>query len=454
MLRSLRFLPLVLLAAVGACAPAKPPSQPMMFGAASTAPPPPFRAGAGHRGGLVADPGGTLDTTKFLRMDNAFAVPAGGGGGNLNGGGTAGSLAKWSGPTDIVNAVAGDDYLPTNGNGGGLTNLNASALASGTVPAARLALPIYCSVAIQAACDAGVDAGTLTTGGTNNTKVGVFIPSGRWYCASPVFLDADRVTLFGPSAGNAAPAELHSGTSNHPPVMAGYRRLEPWKAGSPEQVAGYPTTFSTNHRSTLDGEAGWDGTQAGRGLNFLRTRMPGSTMAAGAGDHWIQFYETPPQTGPHDHWGSSASQKMTVSFPLKNGAGGTLGIGPLFGMGETTNTNSVGPMPWMFTLGNPNMDPAGVGSTLVWFIFKTKEGGTNSVDTFRQCYINTPATSQSGWHHYTFHVDFTANDSSGCCRLLAWVDGVQTTSRASRRPTGSTTGRVPTTTRSRSRRRR
>jgi hypothetical protein len=38
---------------------------------------PAFLAGSTHNAGLVADPGATLDTTKFLRMDNTFATPSG-----------------------------------------------------------------------------------------------------------------------------------------------------------------------------------------------------------------------------------------------------------------------------------------------------------------------------------------------------------------------------------------
>jgi hypothetical protein len=73
------------------------------------------------------------------------------------------------------------------------------------------------ATAIQAALDAGVDAASLTTGAGNNTPVGVFVPSGDWYVSSPVFMDVDRVTLFGPPAGNAPPAQIVTPSTNFPP---------------------------------------------------------------------------------------------------------------------------------------------------------------------------------------------------------------------------------------------
>jgi hypothetical protein len=270
--------------------------------------------------------------------------------------------------------------------------------------------------------DAGVDAASLTTGAGNNTPVGIFVPSGDWYVSSPVFMDVDRVTLFGPPAGNAPPAQIVTPSTNFPPVMVGIKRIEPWGPGSPEFTAGYSKTFDTGHRFSLTGAAGWDGTQVGK--YALTTRQPGSTMPAGAGDHWISWFGTPPAHGTFDHWGGPNSRTLTVSFAIKGNGASALGGGPLFGMGDTT---SVGPQPWLFVLGNPGLDPAASGNTLVWFVFRTKEGGSSDIDNYRQCYINTPATTQTGWHHYTFHVDFTTNDGSGMCRLLGWVDGVQTT---------------------------
>jgi microcystin-dependent protein len=108
-------------------------------------------------GGAVPTP--PNNTTTYLRGDGTFAAPAGSGtvtdASVISANGFTGTVAtstttpaitigtsvtgvlKGDG-TGISPATAGTDYLAPNGDGSGLTNLNASSVASGTLPTARL----------------------------------------------------------------------------------------------------------------------------------------------------------------------------------------------------------------------------------------------------------------------------------------------------------------------------
>jgi hypothetical protein len=84
-------------------------------------------SGAGHASGLVPDPGATAGTTKFLREDATFAVPAGGGGGSVfvaSGAGHASGLVPDPGATAGTTKFLREDAtfaVPAGGGGGGAT---------------------------------------------------------------------------------------------------------------------------------------------------------------------------------------------------------------------------------------------------------------------------------------------------------------------------------------------
>lgn len=204
---------------------------------------------------------GTPDGTKFVRDDGTLATPVGGGGG-IGGSGTSGQLARFTAGGTIGNVTAGTD-------GSNLVNLNGAAITSGQIPMARmatgspngskfvrddgqLAIPpggggvsyhgirtadirdfgavpylndnvvVDNAVAIQAAANSLVDPSNLARGEANSAGGRLFIPSGVWWCLSPVFLN-DNITVQGEGMGATS---LHAFNVNSPPLMIGTRYTE------------------------------------------------------------------------------------------------------------------------------------------------------------------------------------------------------------------------------------
>ena len=97
-------------------------------GAVSTAQLPLFGvSGSSHSPGAVPDPGAVAGTTRYLREDGTWSVPAGGSGGLSTGGGTPGTPQVIAGATADYNFLQGSGTVLTDNTGNG----NNGALGSG-----------------------------------------------------------------------------------------------------------------------------------------------------------------------------------------------------------------------------------------------------------------------------------------------------------------------------------
>lgn len=270
-----------------------------------------------------------------------------------------------------------------------------------------------CSVAIQAAID------SLSA---NNPTGKVFIPAGDWNILSPIMVDKDHVRIEGVGYSSRVLTSNH----NLSAFIVNQRRAELYKADSPQGLAGYPTAFDgSKYRTSLDGQAGWDGTQAGRGLNFIRSRAFGSTMAGTTGDHWFTFWECPPSTGAGgDLWKSDASRQFTIQVAVKRPDDGPYLTGYICGMGGKA-PGYLQPEPFMLFAGNSDGVTNDADHAFhLWL--SVAEQGRNVFNSARG--FDFGDCTLAGWQHLTIYVNLMGtdpHDGSGCCEIACWQNGVQ-----------------------------
>jgi hypothetical protein len=272
--------------------------------------------------------------------------------------------------------------------------------------------------AIQAAIDAAVGPAAVASGRGNGTPVVVKVPSGNYWCGSPVFVDYDRVTL----VGEGPSTQIHTGNGNYPPVIAAIKRREPYKTASPQQAAGLSTDFSSQtHRVSLDGQ--FDPSVTGTGRYYLLSKAQGSTSPSA--DHWLYWQNTPPCYGKKDYWNGDGSREFTLQIAVKNPGGGALNHGYICGFGDDSGGPGT-PAVWQLWCS----DAGGNGDQLFYFYFYTPEGGRNNQSAARVFGFGDPTAAgadANGWYHLTVYVNLGANDGSGMCALAAWQNGTQRT---------------------------
>lgn len=262
-----------------------------------------------------------------------------------------------------------------------------------------------CTLAIQAAHDSLLDTNGQA-GFQNGTQGVVYIPSGRWTCLSPVWLDGDRIELHGEGPSSV----LTTSNVGAPPVILGLRRKTIWRGGT--LFAKLPHTFAPDHRVDLFGKLDQTAARAPGQRFGLRPLPPSNTT--GRADHFLTFWAGPPCFGAYDYW--EGTQTLTIQFCIENPAGKQIGKGHLMGMGGKNDFG--GPSPWiLMTTDSTYTD------SKYHFLFRTRDRSKDGKSQPRD--FSFGDTTATGIQRVAIQVDFRNGNAQGLCNLQAFINGVQ-----------------------------
>lgn len=233
----------------------------------------------------------------------------------------------------------------------------------------------------------------------------VFAPSGVWQIGSQIQIDGNGISL----EGEGPQTILRSMGSSTAPVQVGLTRKTVWNPNSPLKMMS--ADFETDHR--LDAFGKLDAVIAPQAGNVFGVSTWSPSSGAQQADSFIYWRNGPPCLG----W--DKAQGLTLQICVDGSKGTALNAGNICGMGGNSGSIS-GPAPWYFQASDVLFQ-----DRQFHFYLVTAEGGSGPDGRQYQREFWFGDTTKPGPQRLAVQIQLTANDSTGCCGIQAYQNGVQ-----------------------------